>query len=295
MRNHGEAAKLPIWQVARATSAAPNYFPPIKIERSSGRDPGVIKFKDGGFGSNNPSDEAYHDVLYKHGGIGKNIGPFISIGTGIPPYELFAKKEGNLNNTIANFKAASKLPSRTLKVHEIMDGLATRDQEEIFPYYRFDGGPRLGEVELDEWKSHKFTRLTGKSTQPGHKTLDKMYLATAAYLQRRDVQNDLTECANLLVKRRRLRTRNYSAWERYASASYYICVHNGCEKVRIDTRQLFKEHLKERHHIQVADEVLEKTILDSRHCWIYQKGALLSDASRLPSAPVTASGALHGG
>ncbi len=252
-----------------------------------------MKFKDGGFGSNNPSDEAYHDVFSKHGGAEKNIGPFISIGTGIPPYEIFARKDGNLNNTIANIKAAMKHPSRTLKVHETMVGLSTRDRKEIFPYYRFDGGPRLGEVKLDEWKSHKFTGLTGKSTEPGHETLDKMYLATAAYLQQRDVQNDLKDCAKLLVKRRRLRTRDFSKWERYASASYYMCVHNGCEKARIDTRQLFKQHLKDRHRIQVADEVLEKTTLDSRHCWVYRKGVLSSNANRVPSVPVTASEALH--
>ena len=171
---------------------------------------------------------------------------------------------------------------------------STRNQEEIFPYYRFDGGARLGEVKLDEWKSHKYTGLTGKTSQPGHKTLERIYVATAAYLQRRDVQNDLVEVAKLLVKRRRLRTRDPSAWERYASASYYYCTHDGCERGRIDTRQLYKEHLKERHHIQVADEALEKTMLESRHCWVY-RNTTPSDPGRSPSIPATASGALHGG
>ena len=262
------------------------------IEKSSSGSTKKIRFKDGGFGANNPSDEAYYDVLYKHGNVEKNIGPFISIGTGITPFELFANGEGNFRNAVANFKAAIKQPPRTLKVHEIMAGLSTRNGEDIFPYYRFDGGTRLGETKMDEWKSHKFTKITGKPAQTGHKTLEKMYEATAAYLRQRDVQNDLTECAKLLVKRRRLRTRNISAWERYALASHYYCTLPGCEKVRQDTRQLYKEHLKDVHHIQVEDEVLEKMMLESRHCWVYRKSARSSGANSVPSASATASGAL---
>ena len=174
-----------------------------------------------------------------------------------------------------------------------MVGLSTRDGEDVFPYYRFDGGRRLGETKMDEWKSHKFTKITGKPAVTGHKTLEKMEEATAAYLRQRDVQNDLSECAKLLVKKRRLRTRNDSAWERYASASYYYCTLPGCERVRQDTRQLYKEHLKEKHHIQVEDKVLEKTMLESRHCWVYRNSAKSSGAERVPSASATASGGLN--
>jgi predicted acylesterase/phospholipase RssA len=40
------AAVVPLWQVARATSAAPMYFSPITIEDKS--------YVDGGLGTNNP-------------------------------------------------------------------------------------------------------------------------------------------------------------------------------------------------------------------------------------------------
>ncbi|KAL8690818.1 MAG: hypothetical protein Q9224_004317, partial [Gallowayella concinna] len=223
-RNHGPAPKLRIWQVGRATSAAPKYFPPIRIKRSMDDDcERDVRFKDGGFGCNNPSQEAYHDIVHKHGDHSKAVSLFISIGTGVSPVELFAKASGNAANAWANWKAAKKHPSRTLHVHDAMARCAQRDHKRIFDYYRFDGGNRLGQVDLDEWKSHRLTGLTGKSADPGFKTLDKMDIAIAVYLRDADVQKDLDACAKLLVKRRRYRTRDASAWDRYASASFYEC------------------------------------------------------------------------
>ncbi|KAL8777174.1 MAG: hypothetical protein Q9213_007975 [Squamulea squamosa] len=270
-RNHGPPPKLSIWQIGRATSAAPKYFRPIKIERSTGDDrQRDVRFKDGGFGCNNPSEEAYHDIVHKHGGSSTAVSLFISIGTGVSPVELFAKGQSNLANTWANFKAAKKHPSRTLHVHDAMARIAHRDDKDIFDYYRFDGGSRLGQVELDEWKSHRLTGLTGKNTEPGFKTLDKMYVATAAYLHQNSVQKDLDECAKLLVKRRRYRTRDASAWDRYASASFYECSYQKCQKAPHKTAQLYKEHVKNEHYSAFGDQPLEAAMKASRRCWVYR-------------------------
>ncbi|KAL8992576.1 MAG: hypothetical protein Q9169_006992 [Polycauliona sp. 2 TL-2023] len=270
-RNHGQPARLSIWQIGRATSAAPKYFPPISIERSTSDDhQHDVRFKDGGFGCNNPSEEAYHDIVHKHGGSSAAVSLFISLGTGIAPVELFAKSPGNLANAWANLKAAKKHPSRTLHVHDAMARLARRDDKDIFDYYRFDGGPRLGQVELDEWKSHHLTRLTGQSTEPGFKTLDKMYVATAAYLLQPFVQKGLDECAKLLVKRRRYRIRDASAWDRYASASFYECSYQKCQKTPHKTAQLYREHVKKEHYSALADQPLEAAMKSSRRCWIYR-------------------------
>ena len=54
----------------------------------SGNSLEVITFKDGDFGSNDPSEEAHHDVANKHGGISKKIGPLFSIGTGSIPVTM---------------------------------------------------------------------------------------------------------------------------------------------------------------------------------------------------------------
>lgn len=259
---------LPIWKVARATSAAPGYFPPIQIKTGNGSE--VRKFKDGGFGSNNPSEEAYRDILNKHGSI-LHMGPFISIGTGITPLDMFGRRSDNLSTFMANARTAIKLPSRTSKAHENMLWNSNPDSEEQFPYFRFDGGPELGEVGLGEWESHRLTRITGKDATSGRKTLKKIETAIAVYLQNREVQRDLTECARLLVNRRRLRTRNASDWDRYASYSHYVCDIKGCSERRANTAHDFKEHLRRYHKYILVDPVIEKKTLECRRVqWLYR-------------------------
>ena len=74
-RKLSDADGLPIWEVPRATSAAPDYFPPTSMH--SGNGPEIVTFKDGGFGLNNPSEEAYHDIANKQGVTSKNIGSLL--------------------------------------------------------------------------------------------------------------------------------------------------------------------------------------------------------------------------
>lgn len=276
VRNQGEPPGIPIWQVARATSAAPGYLPEIKIRKGNGS--GIHdynRFKDGGFGTNNPSRETYHDIVNKHGGHSKNIGLFLSIGTGNTPYDMFDRGRGILKDPqfwrkpLANFRAATRLPSRTLNAHEDVQHHAYHDGQEFFSYFRFDGGDDLGLLALDEWKSYRAAGLRGKNKEPGCITIRKIELAVAKYLQRRDVQQQMKACAKLLVRRRRLRTRDPSAWDRYASASYYECYWKNCERKKILTAQKYEEHIKDRHHIRVFDQKIVDRIRQSRRCWIY--------------------------
>ena len=259
---------LPIWKVARATLAAPGYFPPITIEKASSSE--VIEFKNGGFGSNNPSEEAYQDICHKHGGI-KHIGLFISIGTGNIPLDMFAKRSDNMGAAIANIKKATKLASRTHGTDQLMAREANWDGEERFPYFRFDGGPQLGEVGLSEWESHRFTGITGKDRTSGRKTLEKIAIAVTVYLDNVKVQKELTDCAKLLVNRRRLRARNASNWDRYASCSYYLCDIELCPQRAAGTAHEFKEHLRRYHRLKLADPVIEKKISACRRVqWLYR-------------------------
>ena len=271
-RNHGLAPRLPIWQIARATSAAPGYFPPIRIQKGGSQNPKeVILFKDGGFGANNPSKEALKSVVHKHGGSIENIGPFVSIGTGAHSVPLFAKKPGNWQNFKANLKGAVAHPARTKSMHDDMVSISkpNEDRREIFPYYRFEGGEHLGRIALDEWKSVRFAAARGKDRMPGYKTIDAMDQSTSVYLLRPKVQKDLKELARILVKRRRLRARDASAWDRYASASYFECNHKGCERTQIETSKRYEDHLIERHNLKLPAPVLEEDLQKSRRCWLY--------------------------
>ena len=277
-RNIAGASKLAIWKVARATSAAPGYFPPIKIKTGNGRE--VRKFKDGGFGSNNPSEEVYRDIEIKHGGS-MHMGPFVSIGTGVTPLDMFGKRSDNLSTLIVNVKAAFKLPARTLKADKNMHWFAHRNGEKQFPYFRFDGGEDLGEIDLGEWESHHFTQITGKDGASGRKTLKRIETAVAVYLKRRDVESSLKECAKLLVKRRRLRLRSASDWDRYASYSYYECDMKDCQMRRANTANDFKEHLRRDHRFKIASPVIDSKTLECRRVhWLYPS----NDAIRRPTA-----------
>ena len=268
-------SSIPLHKVARATAAAPAYFRPVRIlPAHRGIRLPAIRFKDGGFGCNNPSEEAFHDVREAHGGLTKNIGPFISIGTGVGKFKLFSNKQGNLRDVRANAMAALKRPTLTTLTHKSMSYLAEFDKEEKFPYYRFDGGDVLGEIALDEWKSHSSRKDNG-SRGKGAKTLETIYKAIQTYLQLKSVQRDLKRAAKLLVQRRRLRAEDASRWERFATSSYYLCAGDGgCDKkVRFDTSEDFKEHLVSAHGGVGADTgtgTLEKKLEEGRrYGWLY--------------------------
>ena len=266
-------SSIPLHKVARATAAAPAYFRPVRIlPAHRGRPLPAMRFKDGGFGCNNPSQEAYHDVLEAHGGLTKNIGPFISIGTGIGKFRLFSNKKGNFRDVCANAMAALKLPTLTTPADKFMAYHANFDREKRFPYYRFDGGENLGEMAMDEWKNHKPRKyIRGKKQRPGSKTLESIHEAIEKYLQQKSVQRDLEDCAKLLVHRRRLRTEDPGRWERYATSSYYLCRNGTCDKARFNTFLDFKTHLESCHGsfeaLGTGTSTLDKKVEEGREYW----------------------------
>ncbi|RAK85941.1 FabD/lysophospholipase-like protein [Aspergillus costaricaensis CBS 115574] len=70
--------KIKLWEAARATSAAPAYFPSIEIDK--------YHLVDGGLGANNPVGWLWSEVLSVFG-PNRPTSCFLSIGTGIPANE----------------------------------------------------------------------------------------------------------------------------------------------------------------------------------------------------------------
>ena len=270
--NYGQASNLPISRVARATSAAPGYFREIEIPGGNVQD--VKKFMDGGFGSNNPSYDAYRDIVHKHGGMHSScMGPFVSIGTGHSRLEMFSNKSGNPRRALTNLKSATKLPSRSFKAHVKMQDMSEYDGRKVFPYYRFDGGEILGKIPMDAWEGDKFKWLKPKRNlhPAGYKTLAQIKDATAIYLQDRHIRDEIKKCAEDLVYRRRLRTRDCSKWDRYASFSYYTCDETGCQTPRMSTADAFKEHLRSSHSYAVSNKLMNDKLERCRRVnWVYR-------------------------
>ncbi|KAJ9629468.1 hypothetical protein H2203_001842 [Taxawa tesnikishii (nom. ined.)] len=151
-RNPGSAHSIPLWQVARATSAAPTYFKPVKIQDRI--------FGDGGFGANNPTEELICEVSQMHGNDRKVIPLVVSIGTGGKPNPGRYEGDG-IWKYINLIKAAKAIPTDSDDT-----GAARLCEVAKIPYFRFNvlRTQGLGEVKLDEWKT-KGVSIAAKNTR----------------------------------------------------------------------------------------------------------------------------------
>ncbi|KAL9116602.1 MAG: hypothetical protein Q9187_006872, partial [Circinaria calcarea] len=245
-RNPGPAHCYPIWQVARATTAAPTYFDRMVI--------GNQRFWDGGFGCNNPSWEAYHEVVNMNNGNGGAVALLLSIGTGESRISRFA--QGKWSQVYQFLKAAKKLASDSQKVHD--DMVRFSENGKRFPYYRLNVRDGLSEMKLDEWKKAKGGRLD---------TLDQLTSATDEYLRYGfidpqktvSVKQHLRDIAEKLVNARRLRASS-ACWEAVALGVQYRCTIEHChrgqtlQKTSIDLWKHFRRYHKMSGPSECTDE-----------------------------------------
>ena len=145
-RNPALAHDIPIWQVARATSAAPTYFKPVNIDN--------LEYLDGGFGStNNPSVEIWDEVRAMNNEAKDCANIFVSIGTG-------------KNNKISRWTSGRALmpESRFINYMNFAKKWASESETKHndmlklqrsygFKYYRLNVGTGIDEMKLDEWRA----------------------------------------------------------------------------------------------------------------------------------------------
>jgi hypothetical protein len=284
IRNPGPAHNYPIADVGRATSAAPTYFSPLRLDSINERKPQV--FKDGAFGTNNPTSEALTEVLALNGERIQKIDAIVSIGTGKPRYSRFG--ESGLADLVANINSATKIVSDTERVHrEMIEKVRIGHPLVPFsklPYFRFNSNsPKLAEVPLDQWKSGRDS--SGKKA-PGEITLKVMDEAIKEYCARNEIQAEMRRCAEVLVKRRRLRQHtDPSRWERFALASAFICDQEFCPYRKETYRNEFQEHLTKAHHHlfgQMPHDKLNRHMDRCRERWQYPD---VVDKDRPASSP----------
>ncbi|KAI1425594.1 acyl transferase/acyl hydrolase/lysophospholipase [Xylaria sp. FL1777] len=163
-----------IWQVARATSAAPTYFAPIEI---NGR-----YFMDSGIGANNPAAVALNEVGSLNMGRMKTT-LLISIGTG-------SSRPASRFGTFSRLRAVINTATETEETHQ---RLLESTRHSGDPYFRFSG-PNL-DMELDEWCTKR--RDSGRRLN----TIEFIRYKTMSYLAKEEVQTSLRKCAVLLVDR----------------------------------------------------------------------------------------------
>ncbi|KAI1149764.1 hypothetical protein F4825DRAFT_453150 [Nemania diffusa] len=182
--NPGPASSFQIWEAARATTAAPGYFPPLKH--------GDQKFYDGGITSNNPSLQALGEMqaLLPH----TPINCIVSIGTGAMP-PLAAASHGA-------FRVLTSVLTETQNTERL--AFATANGLEI-PYFRFN--PQLQRhFAIDEWISRGF------SLQDTNKTLNNLRESVEKYLENVEVIAELRKCAEILAHRTAYGSKHILNW-----------------------------------------------------------------------------------
>lgn len=254
--NYGRTDDHEIWMVCRATTAAPTFFKRQVI--------GDSFFSDGAVGSNNPTEEAFHEVNQLHENCLKNVASF---GTGKP--KEHSELTENMRKKLRLVKPINKLNNlfRTAKsgltdcerTHRTVEGIARllKGKEGEFGYYRFNIEEGLGKMKIDECKPTTFPTLKR---------------CAKAELNKPEVREKLRALAQDLVTQRRDRIRDYpDQWERYVCCTRYEC---DAETCRNDKRKPFtvlyrdemRAHLQDRHPSETTNPETTHAKLESlRH------------------------------
>lgn len=151
-----------IWEAARATSAAPFYFPPMKING--------IDYVDGGMGSNNPIREAVNETQQ----FG-SISCIISIGTGRG--DKTSPRGGLISLLRSNLSDVTDTEGEHCWFVEGNDKLRVE-------YSRLQEETDLGKIDLADWKK-----------------LEVIDSLAQKYLQSDEGREQILKCAKLLSRK----------------------------------------------------------------------------------------------
>ena len=137
------AHDIPIWQVARATSAAPTYFKPPLIDG--------LEYVDGGFGANNPCVEIFEEVRRMNNNSKRCTSIILSIGTG-KNNEARRFKGTGVQRYLNYLNFARRWASDSEETHLAMLK-KKRDSEAQFDYFRLNVEKGLDLMKLDDWRA----------------------------------------------------------------------------------------------------------------------------------------------
>ena len=258
--NYNNAQEFKIWEVARAATAAPFYFEPLKILVPGAS--GHMLFTDGGFNyTNNPTREGTREIEEAYGN--RFIGVVVSIGTARRDER---PRERGLLPIIPRVRSIVQMATDPEKIHGDMEDFSARED---FPYFRLNDPGSL-DVELDEWepKSLPFKELAG-NRMAGSKTIQTISDAFARWAMHYRTHSQLEECAAELVKRRRARMADAAKWERYATGVTFKCRFRNCEREDFFHRVQFRDHLIQ-DHSPMPKKRVDEEMEQCKKSWKYQ-------------------------
>ena len=214
-----------IWQVARATSAAPFYSKPFRLDNH--------RYYDAAMNLNNPSYETLCEVIKLADDNPLAIDVLLSVGGG--------------NAEVSKLKSENGGGSLEKDIADISDSIhrqVRRENQKCYKCYRLDVDEGLQDVRLNEWDPDSRDKTT----------LQKIREATTRYLQRPEVRDQFEACAANLVKRRVDRA-EIMRWEYFATGIHYKCPKEGCcfPNSRFPDRNELLDHLRRHHNCPPPD------------------------------------------
>ena len=217
-----------IWEVARATSAAPMCFKPTKI--------GKHLYYDSDAHFNNPCRDVLNEVK-RETGVSDAVDLLISIGGGVSGYTTARKLFGG-----------HTWRHNVTRIDPVHDSVLRESKEQRFSYCRFsvDG---LQAIRMDEWVPNP----------SGAGALRHIEDSTEQYLQ--TVAAQIRDCARKLVHTR-LRRAQTMQWERFATGIRYKCPLSDCSRpdARYEDRGELLDHLRRMHNKPPPDVVHNQEI-----------------------------------
>lgn len=248
--NPGVADNHYIWQVARATSAAPGYFSEIKI--------GDMFYADGALGYNNPAQIALDEVAAVEG-YGRKarsgkprrypVKVLVSVGCGNKPRGVKRVQQrlprlSNLEPVRKVLNYAARFRGTLTDVEKVDKDIQRLNETKGFEYHRFQAPPAVGELKLDDWKPRRGSKPS---------TEDFMRAKFDDYVQEGETSERLDALAQSLVETRRSRIgENEARWRRFTRCTTHVC---GICKHDTGLLEDLRVHIQRKHPDELSEDV----------------------------------------
>lgn len=136
---------LPIWQAARATSAAPRFFKRMRIGEKNQEE----EFVDGGMGANNPTKLLLKEVLRTYETT-RRISCIVSVGCG--EASIIDVKDPGFLQKILPTDLIDALKNLVTDCRQTAQEMEEKFQNLPNVYFRFNVDQGLQDTGLEEWK-----------------------------------------------------------------------------------------------------------------------------------------------
>lgn len=136
---------LMIWQAARATSAAPTFFKPMRLGPRNVEE----EFLDGGMGTNNPTKILIEQTVRAYEGP-QPVACIVSIGCGAS--NIIEMKSSSFLQRFVPLELINALRAMVTDCKKTAFDMETKFRERPDTYFRFNVEQGLQDVGLDEWK-----------------------------------------------------------------------------------------------------------------------------------------------